>query len=322
MTNFHFQFPIFNFQLKKTVCICGAVCMVLSLAGCIIHCKCEDKKMDGSIIAEGATLKEVSTEFQFTEGPAADAAGNVYFTDQPNDRIMVYTIDGKLKTFMQPAGRANGMYFDKAGFLIACADENNELWRIDIRTKRHSVLASEYEGKRLNGPNDVWVAPNGNMYITDPFYKRDWWEHTEQPQTIQGVYLLKAAGGQPVRVVDDFTKSNGIIGTPDGKRLYISDIGAGKVYGYDIAADGTLASKRLLCEARSDGMTMDCRGNVYVTNDKGVTAFSPAGEQVANIPVPQRWTANVTFGGRDRTTLFITAGTGVYTMQMNVCGVQ
>ncbi|MCE5186006.1 MAG: SMP-30/gluconolactonase/LRE family protein [Planctomycetaceae bacterium] len=278
--------------------------------------------MNGSILAPGATLKEISTEFQFTEGPAADAQGNVYFTDQPNDRIMVYTVDGKLKTFMQPAGRANGMYFDRAGFLIACADEHNELWQIDVKTKRHSVLMSQFDGKPLNGPNDVWVAPNGDLYITDPFYKRPWWDHTDQPQTIQGVYLLKAGGGAPVRVVDDFEKPNGIVGSPDGKRLYISDIGAGFVYGFDIVPDGMLTNKQLLCRARSDGMTMDCHGNVYVTNDKGVTAFSPAGEQLANIPVPQKWTANVTFGGPNRTTLFITAGTGFYSMQMSICGAQ
>lgn len=308
-------------HLKSGFLLCAV--MLTGFAGCVFHCKCEDKPMNGSIIAQGAVLKEISTEFKFTEGPAADEQGNVYFTDQPNDRIMVYTVDGKLKTFMQPAGRSNGMYFDHAGFLIACADENNELWRIDVKSQRTAVLVKDFEGKRLNGPNDVWAAPNGDLYITDPFYKREWWTHDTQPIEIQGVYLLKAAATEAVRVVDDFVKPNGIIGSPDGKTLYISDIGAGKIYGYDIAEDGTLTNKRLLCQARSDGMTMDCHGNVYVTNEKGVTAFDPAGQQIANIPVPgQKWTANVTFGGRDRTTLFVTAGTGIYTLQMNVCGVK
>jgi gluconolactonase len=296
--------------------------VALLLSGCVFHCKCRDKPADGSLIAQGAVLKEVSTEFAFTEGPAADAQGNIYFTDQPNDRIMVYPVSGQLKTFMQPCGRSNGLYFDRAGFLLACADENNELWRIDIGSRRYTVLTQMYEGRRLNAPNDVWAAPNGDIYFTDPFYKRDWWTHDTQPQPVRGVYLLKAEGGQPVRVVDDLNTPNGLIGSPDGQTLFIADIGAGKTYRYDIVAGGALVNKRLFCEMGSDGMTMDCLGDVYLTNEKGVTVFNPAGQQIENIPVPQRWTANVTFGGRDRTMLFITAGTGIYTLQMNVCGVK
>lgn len=310
-----------NFQLKKNVCICSVVCIILSLAGCINRCQCEEVSMNRPIIAEGATLQEISTQFKFTEGPTADAAGNVYFTDQPNDSIMVYTVEGKLETFMQPAGRSNGMYFDDDGSLLSCADGNNELWRINVKTKQHTVLTGTYEDKRLNGPNDVWAARGGNLYFTDPFYRRNWWTHTAQPQQIEGVYLLRP-DGKPVRVIEDLAKPNGIVGTPDGKTLYVADIGARKTYAYDIQADGTLAGKRLFCEMGSDGMTMDCCGNVYLTGDRGVSVFNPSGEKIETIAVPQRWTANVTFGGKDRKMLFITASTGFYSLQMNVCGVQ
>lgn len=124
-----------------------------------------------SVIAEGATPIIISQEFKFTEGPAVDKQGNVYFTDQPNDRIMKYSIDGKLTMFMQQAGRSNGLYF-RGDKLIACADENNEMWEIDIKTKAKEVIIDNYRGKRLNAPNDVWVAPNGGLYFSDPFYKR------------------------------------------------------------------------------------------------------------------------------------------------------
>ena len=124
----------------------------------------------GGVIASGATLQKLAGDFAFTEGPTCDKGGNVFFTDQPNDRIMEWGTDGKLSTFMQPAGRANGMYFDRNGNLIVCADEHNQLWSIGP-DKTVTVLVTNFQGKYLNGPNDVWVAPNGGMYITDPFYR-------------------------------------------------------------------------------------------------------------------------------------------------------
>ena len=305
----------------------GLVLSGLILSGCVSQYPCPENVETEGIIAVGATLREISTAFTFTEGPAADAAGNVYFTDQPNDRIMVYTTDGELKTFMQPSGRSNGLYFDRGGHLLACADENNELWQINVDTKQHVTLAGTYSGKRLNAPNDVWEAPNGDLYFTDPFYKRDWWSHDAQPQDVRGVYLLKynhprsILGQEPVRVIDDFAMPNGIIGTPDGTTLYVADIDAHKTYAYAIRPDGTLSGKQLFCEMGSDGMTIDCCGNVYLTG-KGVTVFNAGGEKIEQINVPQGWTANVTFGGKNRDMLFITALNGVYTLQMNVRGVQ
>jgi len=309
------QFLIFNLKdaIRAAAVLLAAVC-----AGCAPDCRCEDQMANQPIIAQGAQLVEVSNEFAFTEGPANDRAGNIYFTDQPNDRIMLYTTDGRLQTFMQPAGRSNGMYFDYDGTLLSCADGNNELWRIDVKTKQYTVLTGTFDDTRLNGPNDVWAAPNGNLYFTDPFYKRDWWRHDTQPHAVEGVYLLRPSA-KPVRVADDLVKPNGIVGTPDGKTLYVADIRASKTYAYDLRPDGTLANKRLFCDLGSDGMTIDCAGNVYLTG-KGVTVFNPAGELIEHIDVPQRWTANITFGGKDNKTLFITASTAVYTLQMNLPG--
>src|SRR5579862_5827790 len=216
---------------------------------------------DNPILAPGAKLQKLADGFIFTEGPAADAEGNIYFTDQPNDRIMIWSKDGKLSTFMQPCGRSNGLCFDGQGNLIACADEKNELWSIDVKTKQVTVLIKDYGGKLLNGPNDVWVRPDGGLYITDPWYKRDYWKHETQEQDGHHVYFLSADHKTLKRVTSDLTQPNGIIGTPDGKTLYVSDIDAGKTYSYTINEDGSLSDKKLFCKAGSDGMTIDDEGN-------------------------------------------------------------
>ncbi|WP_373515304.1 SMP-30/gluconolactonase/LRE family protein [Persicitalea sp.] len=281
-----------------------------------------DSIPDNPLTKKGATLQKLSGEFSFTEGPTSDAEGNVYFTDQPNDRIMKWSVDGQLTTYMQPAGRSNGMFFDHKDRLWSCADADNELWIIDKDKKKETLVVKEYEGKRLNGPNDVWVTKKGVAYITDPFYKRDWWKHTEQAIDIQGVYLVSKDHKTLTRVIDDFEKPNGIVGTPDNKKLYVSDIGAGKIYHYKINKDGSLSEKTLLCEERSDGMTIDEKGNVYITNSNGVTAYSPEGKKIVTIPTGEGWTANVCFGGKNHSTLFITASKGFYSIEMNVQGVK
>ncbi len=272
-----------------------------------------------SVIAPGARLVKLAGGFDFTEGPTCDADGNLFFTDQPNDRILKWSAEGELSTFLKPAGRANGMYFDPAGYLFACADEKNALWSIAPDGKV-TVIVAEYGGRLLNGPNDVWVRSDGAMYFTDPFYKRSWWTHDTMPQDGEHVYFFSADRRQLVRAADDLQKPNGIIGTPDGKTLYVADIGAGKTYRYDIAPDGNLAGKTIAAEHGSDGMTLDNEGNLYLTGD-GVVVFDGAGRQIDQIQIPdEQWTANVSFGGKDRHTLFITASTGLYGIRMRVRG--
>lgn len=275
--------------------------------------------VEGPIIAPGAKLTVLAGGFEFTEGPAADAQGNVFFTDQPNDRIMEWSIDGKLTTFMKPCGRSNGMCFDAQGNLWTCADEKTELWRIDPKGKV-TVVVKDYQGKPLNGPNDVWVRPDGGLYITDPYYQRPYWKRGPKPQAIEAVYYLAPDRKTLTRVVADLVQPNGIIGTPDGKTLYVADIGGGKTYAYKIEADGTLSGKRLFCKMGSDGMTIDDRGNVYLCT-VGVTVFNRDGRKIERIEVPERWTGNICFGGKDRQTLFITASKHIYGLKMLVHGV-
>jgi len=275
---------------------------------------------ENPILAPGAKLEKIAETFAFTEGPAADAEGNIYFTDQPNDRIMLYSKDGKISTFMQPAGRSNGLCFDNKGNLIACADEHNELWSIDVKTKQHTVLIKDYNGKLLNGPNDVWVRPDGGIYITDPLYPRDYWKRSPKTeQDKEGVYYLSPDHKTLTRVVSDFKRPNGIIGTPDGKTLYIADIDGRKTWSYSIQEDGSLKDKKLFCNLGSDGMTIDDAGNVYLTG-RGVTAFDRTGKQVLHIDVSPSWTANICFAGKGSHTLFITASKAVYKIETKTAG--
>ncbi len=269
-------------------------------------------------VAAGAKPVKLADGFKFTEGPAVDAEGNVYFTDQPNDRIHMWSTEGKLSTFMEPAGRSNGLCFDAEGNLWACADGENELWKIDVKTKQATVVLDKHDGKLFNGPNDLWVRPDGGVYFTDPFYKREYWKRGPEEQDKRGVYFLSTKG-KLARVDADFGMPNGIVGTPDGKTLYVADIGKSKTYRYDIGEDGALANRKLFCESGSDGMTLDDAGNVYLTG-KGVLIFDKDGKKLGTIAIAEPWTANVCFGGKAMKTLFVTAGKSLYSVEMTTKG--
>ncbi|WP_289041302.1 SMP-30/gluconolactonase/LRE family protein [uncultured Zobellia sp.] len=297
--------------------------LLFSVAAILALSSCKGQQnLSKNIIAKDAKLTLVSDEYKFTEGPAVDKNGDIYFTDQPNDRIVKWdAITNTVSDYMKPSGRANGLYFDHDGNLLAAADEKNELWSI-APDKKVTVLIDDYEEKKLNGPNDLWVDLNGGIYFTDPFYKRSWWKHTEPEQSARRVYYLPKGNSVPRIVADDnFEQPNGIIGSPDGKTLYVSDNGAKKTYSYTIEANGNLTNKKLFADMGSDGMTLDNQGNVYLTGD-GVTVFNSKGEQIEHIDVPESWTANVTFGGPEQKTLFITAMDSAYTLEMNVNGVR
>ena len=270
------------------------------------------------MVATGATLTKVADGFKFTEGPAVNARGEVFFTDQPNDRIVKWSEQSGIETWMQPAGRSNGMFFLPDGDLLACADWKNELWKIKP-DKSYEVLTKSYDGKLYNGPNDVWVGADGTIYFTDPLYARPYWEHrTAERQLPQRVYAMSQDG--MVRVAaEDFKQPNGIVGDAERKVLFVADIGDRKTYRFNIDSEGGLNERQLFCNEGSDGMTLDREGNVYLTG-RGVIVYDKHGELVGTIPVPAGWTANVCFGGEKRDTLFITASDSVFTLKMAVQG--
>ena len=275
------------------------------------------------IIADGAQVERVGTGYGFTEGCTADKDGNVFFTDQnhePDGQILRWSAeDGKITVWLEPTGRSNGERFAPNGDLITCADEHNQLWRV-TPDKKVTVLVKDYNGKLLDGPNDVWVLPNGGMYLTDPYYHRPWWgpEHATPQQDKRAVYYLTPDAKTLTRVIDDFQMPNGIGGTPDGKVLYAADINGRKTWKYDIQEDGSLKNKTLFCNAGSDGMTMDNQGDVYCTQG-GILVFDKTGKQIERIPSPGgQQPANIAIGGKEHNILFMAARPSVYTLKLKV----
>lgn len=294
--------------------------LLLFVAICTIFVRvnAQETGKSNELIAKGAKVTKAGGGYLFTEGPAVAPDGRVFFTDQPNDKIEVWSEDGKISTFMESCDRSNGTYFNQKGELVACADLHNKIMVFGM-DKQQKTLVDNYEGKHLNGPNDLWIAPNGGIYLSDPYYFRDYWEagHKEV-QDARGVYYLSPEG-KLTRVIGDYKQPNGLIGTPDGKTLYVSDINDRKIWKYEIQADGTLSNKTFFAPEGSDGMTIDNKGNVYLTN-KTVSVFDKTGKKIAAIEVPEM-PSNVCFGGKKRNILFITARTSVYTLKMKVKGV-
>lgn len=264
------------------------------------------------LVAPGATIQTLGIGFQFTEGPAVAADGSVVFTDIPNSRIHKWSTDGKLSVLRENTGRANGLFYLPDGRLLACEGGNRQVTVMD-KDGAIKVLAKECNGKKLNSPNDLWPDKSGGIYFTDPRYG----DMEGLEQSGFHVYYIDAKG-RVNRVITDLVKPNGIIGTADNKFLYVADPGDKKTYRYAIKRPGKLGERQLFCESGSDGMTLDANGNLYITSGS-VKIFSPDGELAGEIETPQP-PANVVFGGKDRKTLYITARTGFYSLQMKVAG--
>jgi gluconolactonase len=275
------------------------------------------KNEDKSATLVAKDLEKLASGFKFTEGPAVDAKGNIYFTDIPNNMILIWTIDNILDTFCLNSGYANGLYFDKDQNLLVCEGGNGQIssWSPD---GDYTQIATNYNGIRFNQPNDLWPDRKGGVYFTDPKYGND---DNDIPQNGMHVYYIKPDKTSVIRVCDDLEKPNGVLGTPDGKILYVTDAQAGKTYKYKIREDGSLSNKTLFVEFGCDGMTIDKAGNMYLTtNGKQVDIFSPSGELIETIEVPEN-PSNLCFGGIDRNQLFITARTSIYRIELNTEGV-
>jgi len=295
--------------MKKTVLILFICATSVALTAQEIH--------PHKLIAKGAKVTKAGEGYTFTEGPSVAPDGRVFFTDQPNNKIEIWSESGAITTFTGSGERSNGTRFNKKGELVTCADLHNRLVVFSMDGQPRT-LAENFEGLHLNGPNDLWIAPNGGIYFSDPYYHRNYWEagHKEL-QAVRGVYYLNPEG-KVVRVIDDYKQPNGLVGTPDGKTLYVSDINDKKIWKYDIYPDGSLKNKTLFAPEGSDGMTIDNKGNVYLTN-KSVSVYNAKGEHLTRIEVPEQ-PSNLCFGGKKRNILFITARKSVYILRMKVNG--
>ena len=268
---------------------------------------------EDSLVEPDATVVRLAGNFGFTEGPAADADGNVYFTDIPTERILKWSPGEGITVFREFSGGANGLRVDRDGRLVVCEMGNRQITMIDMQGNV-TVLADRFEGNRFNSPNDLWIDPRGGIYFSDPRYG------ATDDQEIRGyhVYYITPDRTMVRRVIDDLTSPNGIIGTPDGSRLYVADNAAGRTWVYTPQRDGSLTNKRLFASQGADGMTMDERGNLYLAG-QDISIYSPDGIQIGSIAV-REVPANLAFGGRGGKTLFITARTSLYAVRMTVTG--
>ena len=301
--------------MKHAIALCFLCCVAF-----ITYAQTDSFPGLSKIVAPGAQLKKLPQEFAFTEGASTDRDGNIYFTDQPNDQIWKYDVNGNLSLFMEKAGRANGTFFSHAGTLVTCSEANNEIWSIDPKKKITKTIVTSAEGKKFNGPNDLWLDGQDDIYFTDPYYQRDFWTRKQPDLAVQGLYFVKKGTNKAKLIDSTLQQPNGIVGSKDGKVLFVSDIKGGKTYIYDIGRNGVIANRRLFVAQGSDGIVLDANGNVYLTGS-GVTVYNPHGELIGRIPLPG-WTGNLCFGGKDKKMLLITSSKSVYTLKMQVSGIE
>lgn len=267
----------------------------------------------GSLIADGAEVIEVRGGFQFLEGPVTDRAGDLYFTDIDSNRIWRYSAAGEFEVAIEPSNYANGLTLDLDGSLLICEQGGQRISRRNADGSL-SAIAESYDGAPFNSPNDLWVHPDGSIYFTDPRYR-----FPEGPPSQPGEYVYRISPDRQTVTaeVTDIPKPNGIVGTEDGRILYLASTQTRKIYRFDIGASGALENRTEFADQGSDGMTLDEFGNAYLTWGGGVSIRNPEGEEIEFIETPQN-PANVGFGGSDGRTLYMTARTSLYSLRMNV----
>ena len=322
-----------------------AVAALLGVAGCGGEPEPDAAPAAPAESVAEARPVEVAATVAFTEGPTVDADGSVYFTDIGNNRIMRMSPAGELSTFRQPGNRANGLIFDEQWRLVACeggdgSTADPRVTRTTMETGEVEVLADRYEGKLFHRPNDLTIDGRGRIYFTD----RPEPEHGPEHTGVHGVYRIDPDGAiERILTEPEVVRPNGIVISPDDATLYVleteqSEGGPRNIRAFDLAEDGTASNMRVFHDfypGRSgDGMTIDSEGNLYVaaglhrrrgtseTLDTpcGVHVFSPAGERIEFIPIPEDTITNVAFGGADMRTLYVTAGKTLFRVRTDVAG--
>jgi gluconolactonase len=269
----------------------------------------------------GKTVK-LHSGFMFTEGPAADREGNVYFTDIPESTIYKVDAQGKLSKFTTESNHTNGLMLAKNGELYAC-EMDGQIAAWSLQTGERRLVLDKHNGKRFNAPNDLVIDSTGGFYFTDPHFRAP----MPLPQGKMGVYYCDA-DGKVVRLIDDLPAPNGVILSPDEKTLYVCPSGQAEMMAHQVKSPGAIDGGRVFCTLKqaegqsgqgADGLTIDTGGNLYITTHLGLQVFSPQGELLGVIAVPEK-PANVAFGGPDNKTLYVTARTSLYTIPMKATG--
>jgi gluconolactonase len=289
------------------------------------------------LVDESAEVEQLGTGFTFTEGPIWNPEGFLLFSDMPGDVRRRWDPDSGVSEVANPSNKGNGMTIDNDGRLVVCEHVTSSVVRMDPdgRGGGREVLATHYEGRELNSPNDVVVKSDGAIYFSDPTYGRmpGFGIEREQDLDFQGVYRIAPGGGDPQLLVDDFDQPNGLCFSTDESLLYINDTTRAHIRVFDVQSDGTIANSRVLAEGIGsgsleigdlvDGMKLDERGNVWVTGPGGVCVFDPDGNHIGTVEVPEN-VGNLNWarppGGPDWNWLMIPATSSMYRIQCKVSG--
>ncbi|MBM4073265.1 MAG: SMP-30/gluconolactonase/LRE family protein [Planctomycetes bacterium] len=291
------------------------------VAGQVARSDDDDNKAVPGIGPVGKIVK-VHGGFKFTEGPTADRDGNLYFSDIPANTIHKVDRDGKLSVFTDKSNHTNGLMVNGKNEIVAC-EMDGRIVALDVKTKKVRVIAGKHDGKRFNAPNDLVLDKAGGVYFTDPVFRAP----KPLPQGKLAVYYVDAKG-KVTRLIDNLPNPNGVILSPDEKTLYVIPSGQADMMAYPVMSPGKIGDGKVFCTLKQpkgkkgtggDGLTVDTKGNLYITSGLGLQVFSPAGKLLGIIPFPEQ-PANVTFGGPDMKTLYVTARTSLYSAPMEAVG--
>jgi gluconolactonase len=280
-----------------------------------------------SIVGTHVEFERIATGCLFTEGPLWHPRDEyLLWSDMPGDHLRRWSKADGVTTFRQPCNKSNGLTWDRQGRLLACEHASSQVTRTEP-DGRITPLATHYDGKQLNSPNDIVCAQDGGIYFSDPPYGRAefYGVKREQELTFQGVYRAGADARKPMLLVDDFDRPNGLCFSLDQRRLFVNDTARQHIRLFDVRDNGALAGGRVWAETKGegkgapDGMKLDSAGNVYCCGPGGIHVFSPEAVDLGVIQVPE-YTANFAWGDRDLQTLFITASTSVYAIRTVVPG--
>lgn len=284
------------------------------------------------LVALDAQPEKIATGFVFTEGPVWDYRNDrLIFSDLFGETLYDWTRDTGHRVLEAQTDGTNGNTLDLQGRLISCQSKARHLTRTGLDGV-NEVLVSHYDGKRINAPNDVFVGPDGDVFFTDTPYgvERDNdGEFVDRQVPFWAVFRYRPSDGTMTVLADDFDPPNGIVVSPSGDRLYVSDTGSHLVRTFELGADGRAVNGRVFCDLThgeeigriADGMALDDLGNLYVAANTlhGLWVYNPAGDLLGLIGVGEE-PSNVTFGGPDWTSLFVTARTSVYRIPMKIAG--
>ncbi len=286
-----------------------------------LFCTAKDKTyIEG--IGPVSPVKKVQGDFQFTEGPAWDMQGNLYFSDVSANKICKMDKNEEISVFIEPSGHANGLMFEDKDKLIVC-QMDGRLVSINPGTKKVTVLTDKFNRNRYNSPNDLVVDKTGGIYFTDPLFRAP----EPLPQGNQAVYY-RSTDGKVIKLIDNLKAPNGIILSPDEKTLYVIPSMQKDMRAYPVNSPGELGEGSVFCElsqakgrdnSGGDGVSIDSKGNLYIASGLGIQIFNPQGKLLGIIKFPEQ-PANVTFGGPDMKTLYVTARTSLYSVKMEISG--